>query len=170
MRKALPHTSEGHVVTSEVRRLLAVLLSYGRYVPVEWTAQYADLSDEAVEAGVSALRAGDSSLWTLLKDEVDEIHHAFNLSRGELGLEAVEFASFWRRVWAMSIYGSPQNLIVTQATVRHQLLTIDDEGLHKVTHAVTAAAYEAYCKAGRFDRAVTVTINGKLLREAISIE
>lgn len=170
MRKAMPHVSEKYVVTSQVRQLLALILCDEGLVNIEHAATYADMPLDAFRKGLESLKAGDSRLWTLLKDEVDEIHHALAVDQDELGVPDTDFALLWRNVWERSIYGSPQNLIVTQANIRHQFLEVDSDGLHKVTHAIAAAAYDAYCRAGRFDRSVTIVINGKLLREAVSVE
>lgn len=170
MRKAVPHVSEERVVTPQVRRLLALLLCYEELVLVSKVAAYADIPRNLLVGGLESLKSGDSKMWTLFKDEVDEIHRAFVIDQDKLGMTDIDFVSLWRNAWARSVYGSPQNLIVVQANIRQQVLSISDDGLHQITHAVITAAYAAYCKAWRFDRTVTVVVNGKLLREAISIE
>ena len=169
MRKALPYVNEERVVTSQVRLLLALLLCHEDLISIARAAAYAEVSIDTVCEGVGALKAGDSRVWTMFKDEVDDIHHALVVDQDALWVTGIDFPVLWRKAWSRSIYGSPQNLITMQATIRHQLLTIKDDGLHNITHIVASAAYDAYCAAGRFDRTATVVINGKLLREAISI-
>lgn len=169
MRKAVPYISGEHVVTSQVRRLLALILLNRKLLSIERAATYAEVSHDSLREGLESMRSGDSNIWTLIKDDVDEIHHALVVGQDGLGVADIDFSVLWRKLWSDSIYGSPQNLIVMQANIRHQLLTIEDDGLHKITHAVAAVAYDAYCAAGRFDRTATLVVNGKLLREAISI-
>ena len=169
MRKAPPRIHEKHVVTPHIRQLLSLILCYADLMSAEHAASYAEVSQTEFDARLESLRQGDSSAWTSLKDGVDEIHHALEMERATLNIGDMSFTVLWREVWSRSIYGSSQNLIIMQANIRQQLFNIDDDGLHKITHAVTAAAYEAYCAAGKFDRTAVVVVNGKTLREAVSI-
>lgn len=170
MRKVMPAERDESSVTGVGRQLLALALWYVEAASVEHVVQYAGLSLEDCTSRLAALAKGDSQAWLALKEGEEEVRHAFAADRLEFGILDITFSSFWAKVWERSVYRAPQNLITIKADVWREHMVLCKADADWVNHAVTSAAYAAYCAAGRFDRFPTVVINGHLLKEAITIE